>query len=91
MGGCIREDELLGGGREGHLGREDEVVAPIEHLAIGLLGRLAAEGRVSDQHFEHYDAQGPPVARLRVPVLLEHLGRDVVWRKIGAYPYTTHP
>ena len=64
--------------REGHLGREGEVVPPGEHFTVGLLRGLAAEGRGSDEHLEHDDAHRPPVARLRVAALLEHLWRYVV-------------
>ena len=76
-------NEISGHGRDGHLGRKDERVAPLHHLAVGDLGVLGAEGRVADEHLEHDDAQRPPVARAAVAALHEHFGRDVVGRADG--------
>ena len=51
---------------------------PVHHFPIRFLGRLWAERRVAYQHLEHDDPQGPPVARLVVASLEEHLWSNVV-------------
>jgi len=37
--------------------REDELVAPVDNLAVGVMSILRAERRVSDQAFEHDSSQ----------------------------------
>jgi len=49
-----------------------------QYLAHGLLAVLAGEGQRADEHFEHEDAQRPPVAHVRVALAAHHLGRHVL-------------
>ncbi len=66
-------DEIAGDIGDGHLGRENECLAPLHHFSVGDLGVLGAEGREADQHLEHDHAQGPPVARATVSTLQKYL------------------
>lgn len=47
--------------RDGHLGWKDERVAPAHHLAVRVLRRVRAEGRIADEHLVHYHTERPPV------------------------------
>mmetsp|Transcript_13645 Transcript_13645/g.33562 ORF Transcript_13645/g.33562 Transcript_13645/m.33562 type:complete len:577 (-) Transcript_13645:349-2079(-) len=73
-------DEVLRGGRHRHLVGEAQVRAPVDDLAARGERVVAVEGRVAHHHLKHDGAQRPPVALHAVPLLEQHLGRDVVGR-----------
>lgn len=76
--GQIRSQELLAQG----LGILVEVLGEVnlagENLLINSHGLVIAERRLANNHFINKDAKGPPVYRLAVTLVEEHLGSDVL-------------
>ncbi len=54
--------------------------AVVDHVGKELLGRLAKEGHAANEKLVENDAQRPPVDRLRIALLQNHLRRQVLGR-----------
>lgn len=65
---------------DGHFRREDERFPPSHDFPVRVLGVLAAERGVADQHLVHNDPQAPPIACGAIARLEEHFRRDVIRR-----------
>mmetsp|Transcript_20222 Transcript_20222/g.60416 ORF Transcript_20222/g.60416 Transcript_20222/m.60416 type:complete len:489 (-) Transcript_20222:378-1844(-) len=63
--------------------RELHAVDALQHLLVGGLRELRAEGRLPGEQLVEEDAQAPPVLRLPVAQPRDHLGRQVVRRAAG--------
>ena len=84
-------DEVLGRSTQFGLRGYDECLPPVDDLLARAARFVGEEGRIPHQHLEQDGAQRPPIGRLRVALLAEHLRRNVVrrpHRRVGQLPIT---